>query len=75
MTLKFSVVVIILLNKSNIKFNKNNSNVKTLEKIVLAELYKHCLLDEIINNCNDILHKKLNNNIIEEKKYKYQAII
>ena len=69
-TLKNSGSLIVSSNKSNIKYNKNYSNENTPEKILLAELHKHGLLhnlDEIINNCNDIiLHKKLDNNIIEE---------
>ena len=69
-SLKNSGSLIVSLNKSNTKYNKSYTNENNPEKILLAELHKHGLLhnlDEIINNCNDIiLHKKLDNNIIEE---------
>ena len=73
-SLKNSGSLIVSLNKSNTKYNKSYTNENNSEKILLAELHKHGLLhnlDEIINNCNDIiLHKKLDNNI-EENNNEY----
>ena len=73
-SLKNSGSLIVSLNKSNTKYNKSYTNENNPEKILLAELHKHGLLhnlDEIINNCNEvILHKKLDNNI-EENNNEY----
>ena len=73
-SLKNSGSLIVSLNKSNTKYNKSYTNENNPEKILLAELHKHGLLhnlDEIINNCNEvILHKNLDNNI-EENNNEY----
>ena len=73
-SLKNSGSLIVSLNKSKKKYNKSYTNENNPEKILLAELHKHGLLhnlDEIINNCNEvILHKKLDNNI-EENNNEY----
>ena len=73
-SLKNSGTLVMTLNKSNTKFTKSYSSENTPEKILLAELHKHGLLhnlDEIINECNDIIINKKMDNIDDKETNEY----